>query len=223
MSKKVDYNAMRACMAASNSMISQWNSNIFTVMEKAGRIIVGNNISGNKADRMKEYLSTVYQCVDAAFSVLMKTFSGNFLVYVSKDYPGIDGALNTVIDEAELQDRYSSIMQKRTELQNTATSAENAIQRVSDLVLLPKPDFDDADAEIDSWDIQEGDYEYGEFYGGQINLCERTPNNYRNILHADFARDIKTKRTALDEMSFGEDAFDFEKELAVKLNCMRKL
>lgn len=39
-------------------------------------------------------------------------------------------------------------------------------------------DFDDADAEIDSWDIQEGDYEYGEFYGGQINLCERTPNNY---------------------------------------------
>lgn len=147
MSKKVDYNAMRACMAASNSMISQWNSNIFTVMEKAGRIIVGNNISGNKADRMKEYLSTVYQCVDAAFSVLMKTFSGNFLVYVSKDYPGIDGALNTVIDEAELQDRYSSIMQKRTELQNTATSAENAIQRVSDLVLLPKPDFDDADAQ----------------------------------------------------------------------------
>ena len=84
-------------------------------------------------------------------------------------------------------------------------------------------DFDDADAEIDSWDIQEGDYEYGEFYGGQINLCERTPNNYRNILHADFARDIKTKRTALDEMSVGEDAFDFEKELAVKLNCMRKL
>lgn len=150
MGKRVDYSDMRACMTASNDLIGQWNKQISAVAKQGKSIVASNNIAGNKANCVKDYLSTVYNYADSMFSILMQTFTSNFIIYTSKDYPAIDAAYDAVIDEDELSKKYSDITQQRSQLRQIGILAENWIKYVSDIVSPPNMDLNDADTQFNS-------------------------------------------------------------------------
>lgn len=150
MGKRVDYSDMRACMTASNDLIGQWNKQISAVAKQGKSIVASNNIAGNKANCVKDYLSTVYNYADSTFSILMQTFTSNFIIYTSKDYPAIDAAYDAVIDEDELSKKYSDITQQRSQLRQIGILAENWIKYVSDIVSPPNMDLNDADTQFNS-------------------------------------------------------------------------
>lgn len=150
MGKRVDYSDMRACMTASNDLIGQWNKQISAVAKQGKSIVASNNIAGNKANCVKDYLSTVYNYADSMFSILMQTFTSNFIIYTSKDYPAIDAAYDAVIDEDELSKKYSDITQQRSQLRQIGILAENWIKYVSDIVSPLNMDLNDADTQFNS-------------------------------------------------------------------------
>ena len=145
MGYKVDYGALRSLVGAYNGAVSQWNSGVSSVMGQASAIVASTNIAGNSADRVKAYLDTAYSCVNASLSMLLGLFQQNFLLYTDAYTQQVDAAGDTHIEEEELSELYSSLETQRGKAQQIALAAETAIQGISDLVLLPGPDFNGAD------------------------------------------------------------------------------
>lgn len=136
MGYKVDYAAMRDILGAYSSVIGEWNGAISLVMDKEAAIEASQNISGNKADRMKEYLNAAYSCAGSSLTLLLETFQQNYILYLDAYLQQVDPEGDTRIDEKELSDRHSDLQEKRRQFQQLGLDAENAVQEISDIVTL---------------------------------------------------------------------------------------
>lgn len=148
MGYKVDYGSMRALQNAYSGVVSQWNSGISAVVKAEGTIEASTNIDGNRANRMKEYLNSVYSSASASLSILLETFQQNYLLYLDNYYSQIDAAGDAQIDEQELSERRTDIQEKRSLFQQIGFDAENAVGKIADLVSLPSLDFSEPDTEF---------------------------------------------------------------------------
>lgn len=148
MSYTVDYGALNNIMNIYNTVLAEWSNGISTVLAKKDVIANSKNISGNKADRMKEYLNSAYSQVNASLGGLLLKFKDSFLVYIDDYYHYIDSDISTHIEEKEISAVRADIQRKRSELQGIGLSAENTVKGVSDLVALPNLDLSKPDAEI---------------------------------------------------------------------------
>lgn len=147
MGYKVDYGALDNLMNAYSSAVSSWNSGISSVKETELAIETSQNISGNSADRMREYLRTTYICASSMLTDLFDMFLKTFLVYMKAYNQQIDSANEVSITQAELSDRRTSLQEKRSKLQQIGLAAENTVSKVADLVSTPSLDISDVDAE----------------------------------------------------------------------------
>ena len=145
MGYKVDYGALRSLAGTYNGAVSQWKSGLSAAIGQASAIVASNNISGNSADRLKEYLDTAYSCLDTSLSMLLGLFQENFLLYIDAYSQQVDSAGDVHIEEQELSDLHSRLETQRGRTQQIAIAAENAMQGVSDLVSLPVPALDATD------------------------------------------------------------------------------
>lgn len=145
MGYKVDYGAMRALLGAYSNVIGKWNGAISSVMDKEAAIEASQNIAGNKADRMKEYLNATYSCASTSMTILLETFQRNYLLYLDAYLQQVDPEGDTCIDEAELSDRHTALQEKRRQFQQIGLDAENTVQGISDLVSLPSLDVSEPD------------------------------------------------------------------------------
>lgn len=148
MSYTVDYGALDNIMNIYNTVLAEWNNGISTVLAKKDVIANSRNISGNKADRMKEYLNSAYSQVNVSLGGLLLKFKDSFLVYIDDYYHYIDSDISTHIEEKEISTVRADIQRKRSELQGIGLSAENTVKGISDLVALPNLDLSKPDAEI---------------------------------------------------------------------------
>lgn len=145
MGYKVDYGDLRSLTGSYSGALSQWSSGMSSVMGQASAIVASTNISGNSATRLKTYLDTAYSCISASLNMLLELFQQNFLLYMDAYSQQVDAAGETHIEEVELSERHSSLEAQRGQIQQIALAAETALQKISDLVSLPSPDFDIAD------------------------------------------------------------------------------
>ena len=145
MGYKLDYGALRSLAGTYGGAVSQWKRGLSAVMGQASSIAASTNISGNSADRLKEYLNTAYSCIETSLSILLSLFQENFLLYVDAYSQQVDAAGDAHIEEQELGNLHSRLEAQRHRTQQIAIAAESALQGVSDLVPLPIPDFDVTD------------------------------------------------------------------------------
>lgn len=148
MSYTVDYGALDNIMNIYNTVLAEWSNGISTVLAKKDLITNNNNISGNKADGMKEYLNTAYSRVNDSLGKLLEQFKESFLLYIDDYYRHIDSDISTHIEEKEICDVRTDIQEKRSKLQGIGLSAENTVKGISDLVSLPSLDLSIPDAEM---------------------------------------------------------------------------
>ncbi len=145
MGYKLDYGALRSLAGTYGGAVSQWKRGLSAVMGQASSVAASTNISGNSADRLKEYLNTAYSCIETSLSILLSLFQENFLLYVDAYSQQVDAAGDAHIEEQELGNLHSRLEAQRHRTQQIAIAAESALQGVSDLVPLPIPDFDVTD------------------------------------------------------------------------------
>lgn len=148
MGYKVDYGAMQSLLGAYSTTVGEWAQGVSSVLEAKSTIEASPHIAGNSADRMKEYLNTVYSCLGASLSSLLQLFSQNFLLYTNSYYQQIDQAGDTYIDEAEQSEVRSVLQDKRSRLQQLGLSAEGSVRKVSDLVTVSSLDISEPDSEL---------------------------------------------------------------------------
>lgn len=148
MGYRVDYAAMQSLLGAYSTIVGEWSQGFSSVMGAESIIEASTHIAGNSANRMKEYLNTVYSCLHASLSGLLNLFSQNFLLYTEAYYQQIDQSGDTYIDESEQSERRSNLKDKRAQLQQIGLAAEGAAQKVSDLVAISSLDISDPDAEL---------------------------------------------------------------------------
>ena len=148
MSYKVEYGSLRSLLGTYSGIASGWQDGIASVIEKEAAIEASTNISGNSADRMREYLKTVYMSSEYMLSDLLDAFKQNFLVYTDAYLEQVDGASDTNIAEDELSERQDSLRERRSKFQQIGLDAETAIEGLSDLVTLPSLDISDLDSEV---------------------------------------------------------------------------
>ena len=115
------------------------------VMDKESAIEASQNISGNKADRMKGYLNAAYSCAGSSLTLLLETFQQNYILYLDAYLQQVDPEGDTRIDEKELSDRHSDLQEKRRQFQQLGLDAENAVQEISDIVTLSSLDISGPD------------------------------------------------------------------------------
>ena len=144
----VDYWSMQNVLMAANNMVDVWNEGISSIMENAAVIEESGNISGNKADRVKDYLKTAYGCAAGSFAVLLEMYCQNFLLYVDSYYHNVDGAADAHIEENELSTRNTKLQSERSCFRGFALEAETSVAGIFDLVPLTAPDFGAVDTLI---------------------------------------------------------------------------
>ncbi len=148
MGYKIDYGALESLLGAYSATLGEWSQGVSSVMSAETILENSNHISGNSADRMKEYLSSTYSCLAASLSTLLGLFNQNFLLYTEAYRQQVDAADNAHIEETEQSDRRDELQIKRTKIQQIGLSAEKTVQTVSDLVSFPSLDISDPDASI---------------------------------------------------------------------------
>lgn len=148
MSYIVDYGELDALMGAYNGAISIWRSAISTMKGQADAVKGSTNISGNSADRMRDYLDMTYSCASVTMSMVLEMFQKSFLLYTEAYHQQVDASAETHISEEELSEHRTSLQGKRSRMQQIALSAETAVSGISDLVALPSLDIGAADAEF---------------------------------------------------------------------------
>lgn len=148
MSYIVDYGELDALMSGYNGAISTWRSAISTMMGQADAVKGSSNISGNSADRLRDYLDMTYSWACATLSTVLEMFQKNFLLYTEAYHQQVDASGETHIDEEELSEHRTSLQGKRSQMQQIALSAETTVRGISDLVALPSLDIGEADAEF---------------------------------------------------------------------------
>ena len=148
MSYKVDYGELDALLTGYNGAISAWNAGINSVAGKASAIQGSPNISGNSADRLRDYLDAAYSYASVSMSMLLERFQKQFLLYTEAYHQQVDASAETHIEEEELSDHASNLQTKRSQLQQIALSAETAVAKISDLVSVSSLDVSDVDAEF---------------------------------------------------------------------------
>lgn len=148
MGYKVEYGALDALLDSYSAAVSKWNEGISAVMGQEGVIEASTSVSGNNANRMKEYLKTAYSCANASMSMLLEMFRQNFLLYTEAYYQQVDPAGDTCIDEAELSERRTNLQGKRTQLQQIGLAAENSVRGISDLVSVTNLDISETDTKF---------------------------------------------------------------------------
>lgn len=150
MGYKVNYGALDDLLRAYSTAVAQWSDGISSVMGKEAVIEASSFISGNSADRMKEYLNTAYSFAETSLSLLLEMFRQNFLLYIEAYYQQVDSERHTYINEAELTELRSSLQGKRSQLQQIGIAAENSVRGILDLVSLPNLDISEPDMKLGS-------------------------------------------------------------------------
>ena len=79
-------------------------NSVSSVTKKALAIKGSTNISGNKADRMRDYLDTVYAYAEAGIAGVLTLFWQNYAKYIDCYYTQVDPERGARIDLAELTD-----------------------------------------------------------------------------------------------------------------------
>ncbi len=148
MSYKVDYDAMQNLLGSYSNAVDAWSAGISSVIQGEMIIEASSNISGNSANRMREYLKTTYLCAKDSLLLLLKLFQQNYLLYTHAYYQQIDPASDTCIDETELSRLRDKLQDKRRQLQQISLAAENASTGIANLVSLPSLDFGAADEQL---------------------------------------------------------------------------
>lgn len=148
MGYKVDYGAMQSLLGAYSATLGEWSQGVSSVMNAEAMLESSPHISGNSADRMKEYLNTAYSCLSASLSSLLGLFNQNFLLYTEAYQQQIDAADNTCIEEAEQSERRNELQLKRTTVQQIGLAAEKVVSKVSDLVQVSSLDISEPDASL---------------------------------------------------------------------------
>lgn len=148
MGYKIDYGALESLLGAYNATLGEWNQGVSSVMSAEAMLEKSAHISGNSADRMKEYLNLTYSCLSASLFTLLGLFNQNFLLYTEAYHQQIDAADNACIEEAEQSNRRGELQVKQTKLQQIGLSAETTVQKVSDLVSFPSLDISVPDASL---------------------------------------------------------------------------
>lgn len=150
MSFKVSYSDIQELMLFYSGVADGWMSGISSVREKELVVEKSNNISGNSADRMKEYLKTVYSVAESMLYEAIQLFTSNLLVYTEDYYQSIDGADNTRIQEKELNERHESLKKKKKAMQKIGEAAEDAVHKISDIISISDLDISSQDEQIKS-------------------------------------------------------------------------
>jgi len=150
MGYKVNYGALDDLLRAYSTAVAQWSDGISSVIGKEAVIEASSFISGNSADRMKEYLNTAYSFAETSLSLLLEMFRQNFLLYIEAYYQQVDSERHTYINEAELTELRSSLQGKRSQLQQIGIAAENSVRGILDLVSLPNLDISEPDMKLGS-------------------------------------------------------------------------
>lgn len=144
----VDYSALSALQGAYSGVIGSWQGSISSVMDSEAAVRASTNISGNSADRLRDYLDTVYSYAGTSLVMLLELFAQNFALYTEAYYQQVDPASDTCISEQELSELYTSLSDCKTQLQGIALATETAFKGVSDLVSVSGPDFGILDSSI---------------------------------------------------------------------------
>ena len=150
MSFKVSLNDMQSLLLAYKGVIDAWKEGVSTVRSKEYVLENSPNISGNSADRMKEYLETVYSFAEGMLFEAMDLFIARMVIYIEDYFQIIDSVDNARIPENELGERYDSLKKNRKKMQAIGYSAETAVDKISDLISITGLDISDQDTELGS-------------------------------------------------------------------------
>lgn len=148
MGYKVDYGSMQELLNAYNGAVGNWSAGISSVMQKELVIEESANVSGNKANNLKQYLAAAYSCVNDSLVMLLELFRQNYLLYTEAYHQQIDSARNIRIDSEELSRLRDSLQEKRGLIQQIGINAERTVAKVSDIITLPSLDISEPDAQI---------------------------------------------------------------------------
>lgn len=144
----VDYEQMRSLLGSYSGIISGWGDSLESVISTKSVIEKSDNIGGNKADHMREYLNNVYSVAEGILSLLFATFQQNFILYVNDYYAQVDSSGDARIPQEELEMRYSDLLLRKSTFQLYGTSAESSISTITDLMTVPSCDMSDLDAQF---------------------------------------------------------------------------
>ena len=150
MGYNVDYGALNALQGQFSARVGTWEQGIRSVMHRKAVVASSKNIAGNSADRLKDYLNTVYALLSVSLFGILDLFQQNYLLYIQAYKQQIDSAEDTHIDESELNERRESLLEKRTRFQQIGLAAEAAVHGIRDLVSVPSLDISEPDMKIGS-------------------------------------------------------------------------
>ena len=148
MSYKVSLSDIQELMLFYSAVVDEWKNGISSVREKELVVENSNNISGNGADSMKDYLGTVYSLAEQMLYEALNLFISKLMVYTESYYQSIDSADNARIQEKELNERYESLKKKRKAMQNIGGTAEEAVDKISDIIAISGLDISSQDEQI---------------------------------------------------------------------------
>lgn len=204
MSFYVEYGAMKGLLGTYSNAVSSWSSGIKALIKKEAVVETSTNISGNSADRLREYLNAVYNKIYDSLSKLLGLFYQNFLLYTDDYYQSIDAACDTRIQEADLDARHENLQTKRSHLQQIGLAAENAIQGITDLVELPNLDVSGPDS----------------FLGNIITSLDNLDNEINSLENAHIAKDFTEIDSLLDSLeAFLKESYVLDKEFKTSFSA----
>lgn len=187
MDKLVDYGAMQNLYAVYSNAFHTWMGAISDAINKESTIENSTNISGNRADHLKEYLKTVYSFSSKALCEMMELYQENFLLYIDSYYQNVDQQAGTVIDSRELENIRNHLQDKRKQIQSIGLAAEVSVRKIKDIVDVPNLDVSALDEE----------------YGSIITSIDNLDTSVNELENIHLSRDF----TCLDDLVNSFDSF----------------
>lgn len=120
--------------------VNAWLAALKTLEEAASDLVGSQYISGNTADRMKDYFSSVYSSVLTTLRTLIGVLTTNWQSYYA-DYHGVDNDAHFVIDTDELKEINAKMLQLAADKGVVEAEGKAALSGVSHLTSAVFPDF----------------------------------------------------------------------------------
>ena len=132
MGYKVDFDALDTMYYTINTNAGEWMESLEEVYKKAQELSASDNITGNAAENMKAYLSSIHESVIAMLAQIIGTHTDNCLVY-KREYQDMDASVHAIIPEDELLAIRNELNRCHERTAAAAQNVQNALTSVSDI------------------------------------------------------------------------------------------
>lgn len=146
MGYQVNFDTLDALLNRISPQSGNWLSRLNSLNEAVESLSASENIKGEGADNIKQYLAAVHGTIAGLLANLISLHSGNFLLYKQDYHQNIDTDLHANIKESELNAIKRDLEAKRQSAININGEAQYALQQVRDIFCYTFRDVSSVDA-----------------------------------------------------------------------------